>query len=760
MASDVNKLIIAIETKGTTESKKEIEALRKQVKELADKTKTNTDQQQKQSQSFTSLKSLLPSVASGVYLVQQAYSVLSSAVGVVTEAYEEQYSAEVKLNTLLTSTGNAIGYTYDEVYKMAQAWQDLTGINDAVILEASAITATFTQISKEVFPDTIEAALNMSTIFNQDLKQSIVQLGTALNSPITGLGRLRRIGISFSESQKEMITGLSEAGDTLGAQTLILEELELELGNVARAMGDTSLGAIKKYKTSWENLFEEVGEAATNWLAILAESTIGGVEFWTGVLSGLNAISTFRFWSNADISKDMQVAQLDMDTLEDSLEAVNTKLENIGNVGTGIDMVNEFTQAWTALKSGMTLEELEESFKKEKKQIEDMIVLRQAFNKTLEDSYEDKGEDSTTDSAGVDSYLTKLQQAIDKKKETNAINAVDLNSQKELIKYRNIENALIDEATALELPRSLIMEYIIQLREQEKILLTGMREEEQTKAEAEAKSLLIITEEQKAYQEKLTLGKALAEAVSKGLITDEEAVQALKDYNSTLTDTSDLMQEITASSLGDLLSMQLSNIFSGTEEIINWEDTFTSAIDSVYSSLGSLADSTISTSLESIGAALYDSSSAASDWESAMESMIASTLTAVGPQLLLAGASRLAVSGGADPMGWALLAAGGASSIYGGYLSAYLDGSSDSSSDSSTEYVYTGVDSTTSVDSDEYESDTISKGVTVNVNNNAGVDVTTSSTTSADGKQILDVVLASVESKYNVSTRTVKVGTK
>ena len=103
-----------------------------------------------------------------------------------------------------------------------------------------------------MFPDAIEQALNMSTVFGQDLQQSMVQLGTALNDPIQGIGRLRRIGISFTEQQKNQIQTLMEANDVLGAQQVIIAELEREIGGVARAMGAGDIGVIEKFKTTWD----------------------------------------------------------------------------------------------------------------------------------------------------------------------------------------------------------------------------------------------------------------------------------------------------------------------------------------------------------------------------------------------------------------------------------------------------------------------------------------------------------------------------
>ena len=187
MPEDVAKLAIVVGTRGVKESTKEMDALKASVKRLEGQlksnkktTKTAETQQRKFTTAMGNFRTTLPGVASGVFLVQQGYRLLSSAVGTVTEAYALQYGAEIKLQTILASNNNAIGLTADQVYTLSQAWQDLTGVNDSVLLEAAAIGATFTQIGKEVFPDVIEQALNMNAVFGQEMKQSMIQLGKKL----------------------------------------------------------------------------------------------------------------------------------------------------------------------------------------------------------------------------------------------------------------------------------------------------------------------------------------------------------------------------------------------------------------------------------------------------------------------------------------------------------------------------------------------------------------------------------------------------
>ncbi len=168
-----------------------------------------------------------------------------------------------KLDNVIRVTGGAAGFTTDEMIRMAEEMQSLTTISTSAAVEAQGILATFTQIGREVFPDALEAAADMSEMFGQDLRQSVIQLGTALNDPIRGTGRLMRIGISFTQQQRDMIEVLTETGDVLGAQRVILEELQREFGGAARAARDTFGGSIKTLQNNFSDLQRQIGGLIT-----------------------------------------------------------------------------------------------------------------------------------------------------------------------------------------------------------------------------------------------------------------------------------------------------------------------------------------------------------------------------------------------------------------------------------------------------------------------------------------------------------------
>ena len=176
-------------------------------------------------------------------------------------SYKVQEQAEAKLAAVLKATGNAVGISHSEMLKMASSLQDVTTYGDEAIIAAQGLLTTFTQIGTEVFPTALQATLDMAEMFGGDLKQASIQLGTALNDPIAGIGRLKRIGVSFTEDQKKSIKTFMDQNDIMSAQGVILDELKNEFGGVAKAAGDTATGSMEQYKNAMSDLKEVHGEA-------------------------------------------------------------------------------------------------------------------------------------------------------------------------------------------------------------------------------------------------------------------------------------------------------------------------------------------------------------------------------------------------------------------------------------------------------------------------------------------------------------------
>lgn len=200
------------------------------------------------------------------------------------KAFDKQQKALAQVEAGLKSTGNAAGFTSDQLQKMASDLQGKTIFGDEVILkDATAQLLTFTNISGEQFARTQEAALDLATRLDGDLKSASIQLGKALNDPVANLSALSRSGIQFSEEQKATIKSLAETNRLADAQTLILDELNKQYGGSAEAAAQAGIGGIQQLQNSLGDLAEEFGKIISDNIGPFVEKIKGLVGFLRGL---------------------------------------------------------------------------------------------------------------------------------------------------------------------------------------------------------------------------------------------------------------------------------------------------------------------------------------------------------------------------------------------------------------------------------------------------------------------------------------------
>ena len=160
---------------------------------------------------------------------------------------------------VLESTKAVSGMTQKSVEDLATSLSLVTPFEDDLIQKTENMLLTFTNIGQDVFPQVTETALNMAQALGGDPVQQSIALGKALNDPINGISALRRVGVTFTESQMTLIKSLQDTGDVAGAQKVILGELNTEFGNSARAAGETFAGKLAIAQHALGNVQEAIG---------------------------------------------------------------------------------------------------------------------------------------------------------------------------------------------------------------------------------------------------------------------------------------------------------------------------------------------------------------------------------------------------------------------------------------------------------------------------------------------------------------------
>ena len=187
---------------------------------------------------------------------------VGGAAGVIrsiVRATQEQERVEAQVASRIRATGGAAGYTTSQLRAMAAEIQSVTTYGDEAVLGMQSLLLSFRNIQGATFERATTAILDLATGVGVDLRSAAIQLGKALNDPVIGLEALTRSGTTFSEAQKTLIKRLVEAGDLMGAQKVILDEVEAQYGGAARAARDTFGGAIQALSNAFGDLLEARG---------------------------------------------------------------------------------------------------------------------------------------------------------------------------------------------------------------------------------------------------------------------------------------------------------------------------------------------------------------------------------------------------------------------------------------------------------------------------------------------------------------------
>jgi len=272
------------------------------------------------------------------------------AFGVMSvKAYQESENAIAQTNAVLKSTGGVAGVSAQQVTELATSLQKVTKYSDEDVRSVENLLLTFTSIGKDIFPQATSTVLDMATALGEDTKSASIQLGKALQDPILGITALRRVGVNFSDAQKDVITNLVETGHKAEAQKLILKELQTEFGGSAEAAGNTFAGSLEKLKNKLNDVEEIVGKVITDRLQpFVAEAAnfVASIDWEATINKTVIAMQNFGTQIGAFLDKVKSIGMEVFNFLKPSLEALADTFIN--------KLLPAFMQLWTAIEPGFT----------------------------------------------------------------------------------------------------------------------------------------------------------------------------------------------------------------------------------------------------------------------------------------------------------------------------------------------------------------------------------------------------------------------
>jgi hypothetical protein len=197
-----------------------------------------------------------------------AGAALAGGVALIGKSLQDAAESQkvfAQTEAVLKSTGTTANGTAKDIQALASSLQKSTAFNDEAILSGANLLLTFKNIqnqageTNDIFDQTVRASLDVARAMGTDASGEAIRLGKALNDPVKGISALTRVGIQFTDQQKEQIKTLTASGDLLGAQKIILAELQSQFGGSAAAYAQTFAGQVESLNNELNDLSEEIG---------------------------------------------------------------------------------------------------------------------------------------------------------------------------------------------------------------------------------------------------------------------------------------------------------------------------------------------------------------------------------------------------------------------------------------------------------------------------------------------------------------------
>src|SRR5690554_588477 len=196
---------------------------------------------------YVSLRSAMNLVRSGIGLVREGISTMFAAG-------RDHEDSLAQLNAALTATGNAAGYSSEELLAMAQQLRDNSNFTTEQIVDAQTRLLSYTGVVGKEFPAAMQIIIDQAERLGISVEQSAETVGQALENPSKAMAALGRQGFTLEKSQQDLLVRLEATGRMAEAQAIIMDLLTESYGGAAAA---ARLGTATGL---WKGLQDQIGD--------------------------------------------------------------------------------------------------------------------------------------------------------------------------------------------------------------------------------------------------------------------------------------------------------------------------------------------------------------------------------------------------------------------------------------------------------------------------------------------------------------------
>jgi hypothetical protein len=203
---------------------------------------------------------------------------ISKLTGFITDsvaAVGEWQALNAQSASAVKATGGAANVTASQVHNLATSIEGATSTQAESIQKGANLLLTFKGIRNEagkgndIFNQSTKTLVDMARAMGTEPQAAAIQLGKALNDPVKGITALTRVGVTFSDSQRKQIAAMQASGNTMGAQKIILKELNSEFGGSGAAYRATFPGQLYQMRDAVGDFGEKIATAAMPALTLL-----------------------------------------------------------------------------------------------------------------------------------------------------------------------------------------------------------------------------------------------------------------------------------------------------------------------------------------------------------------------------------------------------------------------------------------------------------------------------------------------------------
>lgn len=220
--------------------------------------------------------------------IQNVHAGLSQLAGVMhemTEAYGIQEEAELKLETVMRQRMGATDDMVDSIKRLASAQQAKGVIGDEIQLAGAQQVATFLKEKSSI--EKLLPAMNNLAVQRKGLNvtsEDMVNIGNLVGKVMQGnVGALTRVGITFSDTQKQML----KFGDESQRAAILAQVITDNVGNMNEELAKTDAGKAKQMANDFGDMQESIGRFFSKYETLLQGFTQLGI-----IATGLSTVST------------------------------------------------------------------------------------------------------------------------------------------------------------------------------------------------------------------------------------------------------------------------------------------------------------------------------------------------------------------------------------------------------------------------------------------------------------------------------------